>query len=365
MLQVTVSHGAKMGRFGESRPTIRDVAHEARVSHQTVSRVLNDHPQVAPATRARVLHAIRKLGYERNLAAQMLTTQRSQIIQVITVDGKFPFEVPLLDPTHFWLPDRRSPDRAAPLAELGYAALYTECTSETLARTLEIAAARMVDGVFLYAPQLHIADDELLAMANGTPLVRRDFVLASRKITWVGFDQVRATQLAVQHLLDLGHRQIAIVTGTLRGINARWRYDTWRKTLVENGLEPGPAAEGDFTTTQSAVETGYQAMLHLLDQGHPFTAVIVANDTMAIGALHAIRERGLQVPEHLSVISYNNAPFARFLDPPLTTIAFDFDVQNRLAFQFLFERIQDPHAEPHQHVLLPELRVRESTCAPK
>src|SRR5690606_15371653 len=106
----------------------------------------------------------------------------------------------------------------------------------------------------------------------------------------------------------------------------------------------------------SAVETGYEAMRHLLDQGQPFTAVIVANDTMAIGALHAIRERGLRVPDDVSLVSYDNAPFARFLDPPLTTVAFDFDLQNRLAFQFLFELIQNPHTEPHQHVLLPELR---------
>lgn len=349
----------------DSRPTIRDVAREAKVSHQTVSRVLNDHPKVAPATRARVLQAIRKLGYQRNLAAQMLTTQRSQIIQVITVDGKFPFEVPLLDPAHFWAPGSRPLNRAAPLEELGYSALYTECTSETLARTLEIAAARMVDGIFLYAPKLHIADDELLALTNGIPLVRRDFVLSSRKITWVGFDQVRATQLAIQHLLDLDHHQIAIVTGTLRGINACWRYDTWRKTLLENNLEPGPAAEGDFTTTQSAVETGYEAMRHLLGQSQPFTAVIVANDSMAIGALHAIRERGLRVPDDISVVSYDDAPYARFLDPPLTTVAFNFDLQNRLAFQFLFELIQNPHTEPHQHVLLPELKVRRSTGAPQ
>lgn len=349
--------------FRDNRPTIRDVAHEAGVSHQTVSRVLNDHPKVAPATRARVLQAIRKLGYKRNLAAQMLTTQRSQIVQVITVDGKFPFEVPLLDPTRFQPTGHRPSERVAPLEGIGYSALYTECTSETLARTLEIAAARMVDGIFLYAPKLHISDDELLAMANGIPLVRRDFVLSSRKITWVGFDQVRATQLAMQHLLDLGHRQIAIVTGTLRGINACWRYDTWRKTLLEHGLEPGPAAEGDFTTTQSAVETGHEAMRRLLDESQPFTAVIVANDAMTIGALHAIRERGLQVPDDISLVSYDDAPFARFLDPPLTTVAFDFDLQNRLAFQFLFELIQSPDTEPHQHVLLPELRVRSSTRA--
>lgn len=192
-----------------SRPTIRDVAREAGVSYQTVSRVLNDHPKVAPGTREGVLRAMKKLGFQRNLAAQMLTTQRSQIIQAITVDGKFPFDVPLLD-----------------TSESGYFAVYSECSADSLADMFDMAAARLVEGVFLYAPKLHMDDDDLLAMSHGIPMVRRDFALASKKITWVGFDQVRATQLAVQHLIDLAHCQIAAVTGSLRAINASLRHKT-------------------------------------------------------------------------------------------------------------------------------------------
>jgi DNA-binding LacI/PurR family transcriptional regulator len=113
----------------DSRPTIRDVARAAGVSYQTVSRVLNDHPKVAVATRERVLLAMKQLGFQRNLAAQMLTTQRSQTIEIITVDGKFPFVVPILDAT-----------------EGNYFTIYSECTSHTLAQTFDMAAARMVEG---------------------------------------------------------------------------------------------------------------------------------------------------------------------------------------------------------------------------
>lgn len=352
-----------------SRPTIRDVAREAGVSHQTVSRVLNDHPKVAPATRERVRFVMRQLGYERNLAAQMLTTKRSQLIQVLAVDSQFPFDVPLLNavttPDHAHSPNTSPASAEKPdFAEhIGYSAIYSECRTHTLPRALEIAAARMVDGIFLYAPKLQIDDAELLQLCQGIPLVRRDFVLDSRAITWVGFDQVRAAQLAVQHLIDLGHQHITVVTGSLQTINARWRYDTWRRTLLENGLEPGPSAHGDYTTRKSAMETGYDGMCQLLDTGAQFSAVVIANDYMALGAMHALHQAGLRIPDDISVIGFDNAPHAKFLAPPLTTIAFDFGLQNRLAFQFLFELIQQPDTEPHQHILLPDLIVRESTQA--
>jgi LacI family transcriptional regulator len=335
-----------MSKFHDhKRPTIRDVADEAGVSYQTVSRVLNDHPRVAPNTRAQVLRAMKKLGYQRNVAAQMLTTHRSRTIQLIAVDGEFPFELLLFNSAQW----------------NDYSAIYSDCTREMLAATLDKAAARLVEGIFLYAPKLHIADEELLAMCHGIPLVRRDFALEATKITWVGFDQIRATQLAVQHLIDLGHRDIAVVTGTLQAINASWRYETWKKTLLENGFEPGPNAHGDYTTPKSAVRTGYEGMCQILESGRPFTAALIANDYMTIGVSHALREYGLRIPDDVSLVSYDNSPHAAFLDPPLTTVEFNFDLQNRLAFQFLFERIENPDTETHQHILLPELIVREST----
>ncbi len=345
-----------MSSSKDNRPTIRDVAREAGVSHQTVSRVLNDHPKVAPGTRERVMHAIRRLGYERNLAAQMLTTQRSQLVQVLAVDAKFPFEVPLLAPT----PGSAHPN---PIENHGYSAIYVECRSQSLPQAFKTAAARMVDGIFLYAPRLHMDDVDLLDLSHGIPLVRRDFALNSKHITWVGFDQIRATELAVQHLIDLGHRDMAVVTGSLHAINAHWRYKTWRKMLLAHGLEPGPRAHGDYTTRKSAMESGYEGMSQILTSGAPFSAVLIANDDMALGAMCALREAGLRIPDDVSVVSFDNAPHARFLDPPLTTVAFDFDLQNRLAFQFLFEMIHNPDTEPHQHLLLPDLIVRGSTQA--
>ncbi len=328
----------------DSRPTIRDVAREANVSYQTVSRVLNNHPKVAAATRERVLHVMKELGFQRNLAAQMLTTQRSQTIEIITVDGKFPFVVPILDAT-----------------QGSYFTIYSECTVRMLPQVFDMAAARMVEGIFLYAPRLRISDDELLEMSHGIPLVRRDYSIESRKISWVGFDQVRAARLAVEHLLELGHEQIVEITGLLKAINPSVRHESIQKTLLENGLELVMSAPGDYTTTKGSMQSGYEGMRYLLESGIPFTAVIVANDLMAIGAMHAIRQAGLRIPDDISIVGFDNAPHSQYLAPPLTTIHFDFEIQNRLVFQFLFELIKNPDREPHQHILLPNLVVREST----
>jgi DNA-binding LacI/PurR family transcriptional regulator len=276
------------------RPTIRDVAREAGVSHQTVSRVLNNHPKVAPETRAHVLQIVDKMGYERNLAAQMLTTQQS---------------------------------------------------------------------IMLYAPKLFMPDDELLAMSHGIPMVRRDYAIDSR-LTWIGFDQQHASRTAVQHLIDLGHCQIAHITGSLEYINPRLRYDAYLKTLEENGLDPGPVYIGEYGSQSRDLKTGYDGICEFVKQGRKFTAVQFVNDRTAIGALSALWEHGLQVPEDVSIIGFDNNPIAPYLTPPLTTIAFDFDFQAQLGFQFLFEQINDPDTyRHHQHVLIADLVTRRSTCS--
>lgn len=331
----------------KSRPTIHDVAREAGVSYQTVSRVLNNSSEVSPKTRERISQIMQDMGYQRNFAAQTLSTHRSLTIQVITLDGKFPFEIPI-------------PEAAS---KAGYSALYSECTEETFAKTLDMAAARMVDGIFLYAPRLIISDDKLLEMCHGIPIVRRDYAIESnaKKITWVGFDQAYATKLAVEHLFERGHHKIAEITGALGAINPRIRHKTLKALLKQHDLEVVASLEGDYSTDERAVTTGYDCMKTLIESGLEFTAVVLGNDKIAVGAISALHEYGLRIPEDVSVVSFDNSPFSRFLLPPLTTVAFKFSLQSRLAFQFLFEMIENPETPPHQHILLPELIVRDST----
>ncbi len=217
-----------MPKHRDKRPTIRDVAREAGVSYGTVSRVLNSHPEVAPDTRVRVQRVMEKMGYQSNLGARMLTTNQSNLIEIIVMDVHFGIVLPRM---------------AQYIDEAGFSTLYAECTLENFVHTLNTAAARLVDGILLYAPKLHIPDDELLTLCHGIPIVRRDYVLDS-KLTWVGFNQEHATRLVVQHLIDLGHQQIAEITGSLNFINPHLRHDAWLNLLKTKGLEPGPSYTG-------------------------------------------------------------------------------------------------------------------------
>lgn len=337
-----------MPKNKNKRPTIRDVAREAGVSYGTVSRVINNQQDVAAETRARVQRVMEKMGYQRNLGAQMLTTQHSNIIEIIVMDVHFGIVLPKMGKF---------------VNEAGYSTLYSECTLETFAETLDKAASRLVDGIILYAPKLHMSDEELLSLSHGIPIVRRDYVLDS-KLTWVGYSQQHATRMALQHLIDHGHKHIAEITGSLDFINPRLRHETWLSILKTNDLEPGPSYTGDYSTFARAMKTGYDGACDLLERGETFTAIMTVNDYAAMGALSALQEHGLRVPDDISIVSFDDDPIAPYLVPPLTTVRFDFDIQNKLASQFLLEQITEPEYTHHQHVLIPELIVRNSVKPP-
>lgn len=324
--------------------TIRDIARLADVSYQTVSLVINDKPGVSEKTRKRILRLMDELDYRPNRAAQMLTTHRSNTIELVIVDVRYGGR--LADSTK---------QMARTAREANYSLLVSETDFQGLSDALENAKARMVDGIVLYAPRMRVTDAELLDIANGIPLVRRDYVPGSQ-LAWIGFDQVYASRLAVEHLIKLGHRQIACIPPSDDIINGYWRALTWKNVLLENGLEPGPSYAGDYS-----MRSGYEAAHALVAMGEPFTALFVGTDHMAIGAMRALREHGIRIPEDVSVASMDNAELASYTEPPLTTIEFKFDKQDELSIKYLLELIAEPHKERHQLVLLSELAVRAST----
>lgn len=327
-------------------PTIRDIAKLANVSYQTVSLVINEKPGVSDKTRKHIMRLMEELDYRPNRAAQMLTTRRSDTLQLIVVDVAYGGR--LADSTKNMVTVAR---------EAGYSLLISETDLNGLPDAFEDAAAHLMDGVLLYAPRLRLPDDDLLAMAHGMPLVRRDYVPGSR-LAWVGFDQAYATRIAAEHIISLGHTQIAAIPPTHELINGYWRFNTWKNVLLEHGLTPGPACEGDYS-----MHSGYEAVYKLIATGQPFTALVVGSDNMALGALRALSENNLRVPEDISVIGYDNTEHSRYTTPSLTTIDFKFAKQDELAVKFLIELIHDPEMELHQRVLMSELVVRESTRA--
>jgi DNA-binding LacI/PurR family transcriptional regulator len=324
--------------------TIRDIAKLADVSYQTVSNVINNKTGVSDKTRKRILRLMEEQDYRPNKAAQTLSTSRSNTLELIYVDVNYGGR--LADSTK---------DMAHAAEKAGYSLLVSVCGAENLEIALNRAASRLVDGIVMHAPSLRIDDDELLIMCNGIPIVRRDYTPGSR-LAWVGFDQVYATRLAVEHLIHLGHRQIAAVPPESAILNGYWRYITLKNILLEHGLTPGPVVAGDYTT-----HGAYNAANKVIESGEVFTAIVVGTDNMAIGVMAALREHGLQVPHDVSIISYDNTEIAPYLDPPLTSIDFKFVKQEEIAIQYLLDIIAEPDMDLHQHVLMPDIIIRSST----
>lgn len=337
------------------RATLNDVARLAGVSYQTVSRVVNRHPSVAPATRSKVLSAIKQLDYRPNQAAKMLATGRSHILQLLTFDLSYNDPLP---PMVHWA------------KRMGYTMAVSEYDylgpKSELRETLETLSARMVDGIILFTPYPIPGFDEIKLFCQGTPIVIVATMLGAQ-VPSVVFDQARGIELALQHLLALGHRQIAEISGPLADpdgdhpkehYHARIRHQVLQARLKTEGLTPGPSVSGDFT-----ILSGYEAVHKLIDSNEPFTALMVGNDRMALGAMRGLHERGLRIPKDVSIVGFDDMLEAAYFDPPLTTVRQDIHSLARESIEYLTSLIAIPSNTVHQRVLYPELIVRKSTRA--
>ncbi|MEO8606815.1 MAG: LacI family DNA-binding transcriptional regulator [Chloroflexota bacterium] len=323
------------------RPTLRDVAREADVSYQTVSRVINDDQHVSSLTRSRVRKAIETLGFRPNRAAQIMQTERSQTVEVVMPYYGF---------------NRVLYDMARTTNQLGYHFVISAIAPEEFAETLDSGASRFVDG-FILIPLISIIDDydELVRLTAGIPFVQIGARLGAN-LPSVIYDQAQGARLATQHLIDLGHQQIAEISGPLANYDAYDRHEGWIATMKDNGLDCGPSIDGDFT-----IDGGYAAMNVLLEMNANFTAVFIANDSMAFGAHTALRQRGLRVPEDISIVGFDDIPESAHFVPGLTTVHQDFEQLGRLAVEYIVSMIDDPKTPVYQRVLIPKLVVRGTT----
>ena len=344
----TFSTPADPGRGdGRHRPRMADVAGVAGVSHQTVSRVLNDFPNIRPATRDRVLAAIDELGYRRNTAARTLVTRRSGTIGVITADMSH------FGPANTML-GLESASRAA-----GYS-LSLAGLPEISATSLRAAVDQVMDQA-VEAVVVIVAHQAALTLARslriGVPLVLVEGDLSATPLT-AGVDQMAGARLATSHLLDLGHETVLHLPGPADWLEAAARREGWRLTLQERG-RPIPAlmAEGDWSS-----HSGYQASRAMLRDHRP-TAVFAANDQMALGLLRALHEAGLRVPEDVSVVGFDDLPESGYFTPPLTTVRQDFRELGQRAMALVL-RVLAGELEASVPLVEPLLIVRSSTAPP-
>lgn len=328
------------------RITLHDVAQFCGVSYQTVSRVVNNNPHVSKETRRRVLRAIKELNYQPNHVARSLVTRRSNLLEVITFGSN-----------HYG-PSQMVAHVERAARQQGYNLILTNISHMSLDEiraAINSLSGRLVDGLIMITPVQGVEYDELADLCDGIPFVMIDTQLGSTTPSVV-INQWYGSQLATQHLIDLGHRAICEISGPLNWHGAVARHESWRATLAAAGISPGQSAEGDWTAVG-----GYQAAVRLIESRAHFTALVAGNDQMALGAMRALREAGLRVPQDVSVVGFDDIPEAVCFEPPLTTIRQDFNVLGRQSVEYLVDRINQPDTPLQQRVLYPALIERQST----
>lgn len=332
-------------------PTMKEVARIANVSVQTVSAVINEKPGITEETRLRVMEIVRELDYRPYWVAQSLRTRQTKTIALLISNISNPVFATI----------------ASAAEDFAYGAGYslvvynTHDDVEREARYLRMASERWVEGLIFVAAQDNIERLNALA-SSGIPAVAIDRLPERYTGPVVTLDNREAGRLAAQHLLDLGHREIAHISGPLRLRLARERLEGFRITIQEQGLKVGAVVGGDGNWE---CEDGYLAMKKLLAAATPPTAVFCANDRMAIGAIRAAIEAGLCVPEDLSVIGLDDLEVAQYQNPPLTTVRQSFAALATRAVQLLLEIMSGREPYEMQVVLSPTLVVRHSTAKPR
>lgn len=331
-------------------PGMMDVAREAGVSHITVSRVINDHPSVRPETRARVEAAIQKLGYRRNSVARALKSRRSATIGVVIVGSEL-FELPRI-----LLGVETASKQAGYWVSL--ASWQGESTTGDLVETLQRLTDQAVEAIAVVADR-SVVVEALAGLVFEVPVaVVMSGSVPNPDLSFVEVDQELGARQVVRHLLDLGHRRIAHLSGPPRTFDARARVEGWQVELAAAGAE-GVMLEGDFTA-ESGFRLAHELCAH--DAGPP-TAVFAGNDHMAMGVLAAFAERGMKVPQDVSLVGFDDIKGADYLVPALTTVRQDFAHLGRSAIELLVRMLQGEKAAREK--ITPELVVRRSTAPPR
>jgi DNA-binding LacI/PurR family transcriptional regulator len=346
---VTVNSESTAGR-----PTIKDVARRAGVSHTTVSRVMNGGV-VSAATRECVERAARDLAYEPNALARGLARRTSGVIGFLASDFSNLFIAELARAIH----------RVAD--ERGYVVnmLVTDYDRDRERRALDVMVRRRVDGLIVGPPSTE-ADEQIRAIAErGVPVVGVARQLHHRRISEIMPRVRESTYVATTHLLELGHRKIAYIGGSPRVGYGRAKLAGYEAALADHGVPVDPDL---FVESDTTVRDAYLATQLLLARDPRPTALMGVTDTIAIGAMGAIEAAGLRIPDDISVVGFDDIPFAATMHPPLTTVAQPAYELGRAAARTLFDLIdRGPQAAEAPRVWMDcAFVVRGTTgrCAP-
>ncbi|MFI7587132.1 LacI family DNA-binding transcriptional regulator [Spongisporangium articulatum] len=341
----TAAAGDEPAARARRRPGMHDVARLAGVSHQTVSRVLNDSASVSSRTRALVLAAIDELGYRPNTAARTLVTGRSKTLGLVTVGGALYGPMSMLYGIE------------AAARERGYILTVANVgggEGDAVERALLRLERQGVEGIVVVAPLTSVGES-LGSVAPHLPLVA---VESSLDATFpvIAVDQAAGAHAATRHLLDLGHPTVWHVAGPEHWYEAQDRITGWTAALQAAGADVPPLLRGDWSP-RSGYEVG-----QIVSRMSDVTALFVGNDPMALGVLRALREHGRDVPGDISVVGFDDIPEAEYFSPPLTTVRQPFEEVGRRSLSALLEELDAGRMRPGRIVIPPELVVRGSTA---
>lgn len=332
------------------RTTIHDIAKVSGLSPSTVSRVLTNNPHVSPEAKRKVEEAISETGYVPNGLARGLVTRRRNLIAVIVPEANNPFYTDIL----------AAINEVAAQNDMS-AILVTQNENErrtTVERVLEMG---IDDFIHLGA----VENDNTIPILSQTetPFVLLNRLLPGMQTDKVLFDNRHSGLIATEYILSLGHRRIAYMYGSPSSFSSWEKYQGYVDALRKHGLQLDDRLVANGLL---GFDTSYRAMLKLLDERSHlgFTAVVCGSDYMALGVRQAILERGLRIPEDLSIIGMDDVFYAGLAGVDLTTIRVPKVESGRLAVRLLIERIAKPNRKQETHILETELVCRKSCCSP-
>ena len=329
--------------------TIYDVSQQAGVSLATVSRVINNNSNVSEKTRQKVLAAMAALDYRPNTIAQSLASSCSNSVGVLVSQLDGPYYGPMMAEIEAAL---RAQNKHVIIA-VGHSEAAMEQES------VAFLVSRGCDALILDVEA--VSDEYLVQLSKGpVPIVLINRYIAAIEPNCIYLDNELGGYLATRHLVEQGHRSIAYISGPKNKHDANERLVGHQKALAEGGLvfDPALCVEGDYKE-----EGGEAGMLTLLATGKTFTALVCANDQMASGAIAACLERGLQIPADLSVVGYDNVPFAKYIAPKLTTVNNPIHEMGKMAAFWVLKQVYQATDTAVNSVFMPELVVRGSVRA--
>jgi len=337
----------------KKRVTSKDVAEKAGVSRTTVSLVLNDvrSIQISPETRQKVIETARELGYVPNATAQALASRRTQVIGLVLTRTQHHIS------TDSFLPKIISGLLSTAKKHNVRIMIDWVETEHQESAYFELARAKRIDGMILSTPRIHDAALKSLESVD-IPTVLMGSIKGS-SLPFVDVDNHKAAQKATSYLVGLGHNKIACISNApVEYSSAPDRVEGYKNVLSRMDI---PINENLIRYADFDPESGYECMKSILQSGEEFTAVFVASDNVAIGAKSAIRESNLHIPDDISLIGFDDIPWAKYSDPPLTTIRLPAEELAQSACSFLLELIQDDYSKSqHQIILETDLIIRKS-----